>query len=73
MGLFGGSKKTEPVVRRDKVRILLKLGMEETDAADRGVDTKEFARAKAALEKEMGNCTQAELRAAHAALKRHGY
>lgn len=72
MGLFGG-KKDEPVVRRDKVRNLLKLGMAETDAADRGVDSPEFARAKSALEKEMGQCTQAELRAAHEALRRHGY
>lgn len=73
MGLFGGSKKTEPAVRRDKVMRLLDLGMKETDAADRDIDSKEFARAKAALEAEMGNCTQAELRAAHSALKRHGY
>ncbi len=70
MGLF--SKKPEPV-RRDQVRDLIKLGMRETDAADRSTSSKAFRDAKGAYDKAAGKSTQAELHAAHEALRRHGY
>ena len=75
MGLFGGQRKgaSEPPVRNDKVRELLKLGMKETDAADRSVSGADFKRAKAAYDAAAAKSTKAELRAAHEALRRHGY
>lgn len=76
MGLFSGKPKPEPV-RNDKVRELLKLGMKETDAGDRHLfddeTGAEFQQAKAAYSKAASDATPAELRAAHEAMKRHGY
>jgi hypothetical protein len=60
-------------VRRDQVLRLIKLGMEETDAADRDIDSPEFQQAKERQAAEASVSTQAELRAAYDALKRHGY
>lgn len=76
MGLFGKKTPPQPPVRNDQVRRLLKLGMEETDAADRDINepgSPKFNRAKARMDAEMRKSTQAEIRAAHEALKRHGY
>lgn len=70
MGIF--SKKPEPV-RNDVVRELLKHGMKGTDAADRDIDSKAFDDAKLAYDARAMTATRAELRAAHAALRRHGY
>jgi hypothetical protein len=70
MGLF--SKKPEPV-RNGVVRDLLKLGMRETDAADRDIDSKTFDAAKRAYDQCAAKATEAERRVAHAALRRHGY
>ncbi|MFI7025251.1 hypothetical protein ACIBMZ_21305 [Micromonospora sp. NPDC049900] len=52
---------------------LISLGMKETDAADRDIDSPEFDSAKAAFETAMGKATPAEKAAAYDALKRHGY
>jgi len=75
MGLF--SKKPEPKpepVRKDKVMKMIKLGMAETDAADRyDCEGPQWDRAKAARDAAYRTATQAEMRAAHEALKRHGY
>lgn len=72
MGLFS-RKSPEPPVRRDQVRELLNLGMKETDAADRDINSAAFQKAKAAYDRVAKKATPAELRAAHAALNRHGY
>ncbi|MFI7596674.1 hypothetical protein [Actinoplanes sp. NPDC049681] len=72
MGIFS-RKDPEPPVRREVVRELLKLGMKETDAADCDIDSREFTRAKNAFDRAARNSTQAEPRAAHAALRRQGY
>lgn len=72
MGLFS-KKASSPPVRNDVVRDLLKLGMKETDAADRDIESKAFDDAKRAFDKRASQATQAELRAAHEALQRHGY
>lgn len=70
--MFG--KKREEPVRRDAVRAIVKAGMKETDAADRsGVDSEAFRKAKDECDKATGAATQAERRAAHEALRRHGY
>lgn len=71
MGLFR-KDKPEPV-RRDQVLRLISLGMRETDAADRDIDSPEFDRAKTAYDIAASSATPAEVRAAHRALKRHGY
>lgn len=60
-------------MRREQVRELLKRGMKETDAADRSTTSAEFKRAKAAYERAAKDSTKAELKAAHDALRRHGY
>ncbi|WP_055480865.1 hypothetical protein [Sphaerimonospora mesophila] len=77
MGLFSKKKPTpEPPVRRDQVLRLIKLGMEETDAADRDIDEIDsplFNAAKARMDAELNRSTQAEINAAYDALKRHGY
>lgn len=72
MGLFS-KRQPEPPVRRDQVMKLLKLGMKETDAADRDIDSAAFDQAKAAYDRESGKSTQAELKAARDTLNRHGY
>jgi hypothetical protein len=72
MGLFNNKPKASPV-RRDQVRRLIKLGMEETDAADRDIESPEFRKAQARRDTEVGKSTKAELEAAHTALRRHGY
>lgn len=72
MGLF--SKKTPPPAPdRDTVRNLLKLGMAETDAADRDIDSPEFRKAKGQFETALRAARKAEADAAIAALRRHGY
>jgi hypothetical protein len=72
MGLFSKKSSPEPV-RRDQVLKLVKLGMRETDAADRDIDSQAFDQAKIALDGAYGKATKAEIRAAHEALRRHGY
>lgn len=72
MGLFSKKPEQEPV-RNDKVRDLLRLGMKETDAADRSVDSAAFRKAQKAYDDASRGATQAELRAAHKALRRNGY
>lgn len=73
MGMFsskrgGGAAPSQPV-RRDKVRAVLKAYMEETDAGD-GPDAGGAAQR---LSQACKGASQAEIRAAHAAAKRHGY
>ncbi|MFI5931268.1 hypothetical protein [Actinoplanes sp. NPDC051494] len=66
--------KDQPAsVRADAVRDLIKLGMRETDAADRDIHSKEFDAAKNAYDLRTRTATKAELTAAHEALRRHGY
>jgi hypothetical protein len=72
VGVFS-KKDAAPPVRNDKVRELLKLGMKETDAADRSVRSADFRRAKDALDQASQSASKAELQAAHDALRRHGY
>lgn len=68
------AKKVQgPPVRRECVRELLKLGMKETDAADRSVDGADFQQAKTAYDDASRKATLAERREAHEALRRHGY
>ncbi|WP_207914608.1 hypothetical protein [Micromonospora sp. KC213] len=71
--MFGRKRSESEPVRKDKVMRLVKLGMAETDAADRDIDSPAFDKAKAAYEAAMDGCTKAELSAAYEALKRHGY
>ncbi|MFG3557421.1 hypothetical protein ACGGAQ_23845 [Micromonospora sp. NPDC047557] len=52
---------------------LIKLGMDETDAADRDIDGPGFDKAKNAFDAAKDGCTKAELTAAYDALRRHGY
>lgn len=75
MGLFGKKKTEEPPVRRDQVLRLIKLGMQETDAADQYIDDDppKFRKARDRMNAECNKSTQAEIRAAYVALKRHGY
>lgn len=73
MGLFGGKKQAPEPVRRDEVLKLIKLGMRETDAADRDIHSPDFDRAKAKYDAAVLKSTLAERRAAHEALRRHGY
>lgn len=68
-----GRKATSPPVDNNRVRNLLKLGMKETEAADRDVDSPEFQQAKAAFDAELGKATPAEKAKAFDALQRHGY
>ncbi|NYT93737.1 hypothetical protein [Salinispora sp. H7-4] len=74
MGLF--SKKPAPApapINRDAVRTLLTLGMAETDAADRNIDSPSFRAAKAKFERAFRSATPADQAAAYDALRRHGY
>ncbi|MGN9803446.1 hypothetical protein [Micromonospora sp. L32] len=73
MGIFGKRPDPEPPVRKDQVMRLIKLGMAETDAADRDIDSPVFDKAKAALDAASRNATKAEQKAAYDALRRHGY
>jgi hypothetical protein len=66
-------RRKAPPVRRDKVLHLLQLGMVQTDEADKDIDSPEFDQAKANYGAAANEATQAELRAANDALKRHGY
>ncbi len=69
-----GRKRPEPEpVRRDQVMKLINLGMKETDAADRDIDSPEFDKARDAFNSAMRKATPAEKAAAYDALKRHGY
>lgn len=72
MGLFNRTPKPEPV-RRDTVTNLIRLGMVETDAADRDIDSPDFDAAKARFEQAMRDATPAEKTAAYDALRLHGY
>jgi hypothetical protein len=72
MSLFS-KKPAPPPVDNNRIRNLLKLGMRETEAADRNVDSPAFQQAKAAFDAELGKATQAEKAKAFEALKRHGY
>ncbi|MEV5211276.1 hypothetical protein AB0K35_27770 [Micromonospora sp. NPDC053740] len=72
MGLFSRTPKPAPV-DRTKVTNLIKLGMDETDAADRDIDSPEFDVAKVKFERAMRSATPADQAAACDALKRHGY
>lgn len=65
--------RAQEPVRRDQVRQLISLGMCETDAADRDTGSPEFRAAKDAYDAAAALSTQAELHAAHDALRRHGY
>lgn len=74
MGLFSSkSKKDAPPVRRDVVRRLIKLGMEESDAGDRDIDSPEWKRANRRFTEAKNSASQAEVTAANEALSRHGY
>lgn len=59
--------------RRTEVLRLINLGMAETDAADRDIDSPQFDQAKARFDDALATATQAEKTAAFDALKRHGY
>lgn len=72
MGFFNRTPEPEPV-RRDVVLNLTRLGMVETDAADRDIDSPDFDDAKARFERAARNATPAETAAAYEALRRHGY
>ncbi|MBM0235436.1 hypothetical protein JNW91_28840 [Micromonospora sp. STR1_7] len=68
------SRKPAPApINRDVVRNLLKLGMAETDAAERDIDSLEFDAAKVKFERALRAATPADQAAAYEALKRHGY
>jgi|HubBroStandDraft_4_1064222.scaffolds.fasta_scaffold988686_1 hypothetical protein len=71
MGLFS-RKAAAPPVRRAQVLKLTALVMAESDA-DRDDDTPEWRQAKGRLEAAIRNSSQAEVRAAFEAAKRHGY
>ncbi|MEU0516659.1 hypothetical protein [Streptosporangium sp. NPDC006007] len=78
MGLFGKKqhkqdKQPAPPVRRDRVMKLIKLGMDQTDAGDRDLDSRDFEAARDAFNALILQSTQAEVIAAYDALKRHGY
>jgi hypothetical protein len=63
--------------RRDQVLKMIRLGMRETEAADRLVTdidpTDDFDRAKAERDAAFNNATPEERRLAYEALRRHGY
>jgi hypothetical protein len=75
------SGEPEPAVRPDQVMKLLNLMMRESDAGDRELmnsddpsePSPDFDRAKAELVAEWGRSTEAEIRAAYEAARRHGY
>ncbi|MEU8362297.1 hypothetical protein AB0C27_40395 [Nonomuraea sp. NPDC048882] len=74
--MFKKRKPVEEPVRHDQIMRLIKLGMEETDAADRDIDETPsplFDAAKARMDAELLKSTKAEIRAAYDALNRHGY
>ncbi|PZF88573.1 hypothetical protein [Micromonospora deserti] len=71
--MFGRKQRDPEPVRRDKVMRLIQLGMAETDAADRDIDSPTFDKAKATFNAAKDRCTKAELAAAYDALRRHGY
>lgn len=75
MGLFGGKKQAPEPVRRDEVLKLIKLGMRERDESDRDIDLdrREYAQARDQYDAAVRKATLAERRAAHEALRRHGY
>lgn len=76
MGLFRKKTPAPEPVRKDQIRRLIKLGMAETDAADRDIDNanpRQFNRAKALHDAAISASTLAERRAASEALRRHGY
>jgi len=73
MGLFSSKPKPATPINRDAVRNLLKLGMAETDAADRDIDSPEFDAAKVKFERALRAAAPADQAAAYEALKRHGY
>ncbi|WP_158273901.1 hypothetical protein [Micromonospora sp. RP3T] len=52
---------------------LINLGMKETDAADRDIESPAFIKARDAFNSALGNATPAEKDAVFDALKRHGY
>lgn len=72
MGLFNRTPKSQPV-DRDTVLNLIKLGMVETDAADRDIDSPEFDQAKARFEQALGDGIPEDKAAAFDALRLHGY
>lgn len=72
MGLFS-KRQPEPPVRRDQVLNLIKLGMKETDEAERDIDSKRFEHARDEYDRAMKNATPAERKAAIEAKRRHGY
>ncbi|WP_431937354.1 hypothetical protein [Micromonospora sp. RP3T] len=71
--MLGRKRSESEPVRRDQVMKLINLGMKETDAADRDIDSPEFDRARDAFNSALGNATPAEKDAVFDALKRHGY
>lgn len=73
MGLFRSKNPAPAPVNRDVVRSLLKLGMAETDAADRDIDSPEFDAAKARFDRAFRDAAPADQAAAYEALRRHGY
>lgn len=68
--MFG--KKQAPVDRR-RVLDLVNHGMRWTQEMDRDTDDRAADRAKGAYDTARRKATPAELKAAHAALRRHGY
>lgn len=72
MSLFR-RKATPPPVDRRVVMDLIKLGMDETDAADRDIDSPDFTTARDRFNAALGKASQAEKNAAIDALRRHGY
>ncbi|NBE80285.1 hypothetical protein [Micromonospora rubida] len=74
MGLFGKKPPPPaPAADRRTVMNLVKLGMAETDAADRDIDSPEFDAAKVRFERALRQAPPAEQAAAVNALRRHGY
>lgn len=72
MGMFGRTPKPDPV-DRDTVINLIKLGMDETDAAGRDIGSADFDVAKRRFEAGLRDAGDAEKNAAFEALRRHGY
>jgi hypothetical protein len=73
MGLFSKRTPKEKLVRPDQVLKLVNLGMRETDAADRDIDSKDFQQAKEAFDNALRDSTLAEKTKAFDALRRHAY
>ncbi|MEV6344109.1 hypothetical protein [Actinoplanes sp. NPDC051851] len=71
--MFGRKKPQEPPLRREVVLELVRLGMVESDASDRNIDSDEFEAAKNAFDRARRTATRAEVSAAFEALTRNGY